>query len=320
MDSRPVWLVTLAGDKKVVLKAENASGLRSLTGGKSYEFQGALMTQATGTGIESEQLSRDEIDALKAAPEQKFQGRNSGGECGKQATAITAKDAKNYLDLYFTNPQCFWVKMSFISNLKALDWMTEDDDKGKAKKLKDKIEKDPTMLLRLGQILAADLFNGNEDRVSLSGPRMGSIVNAGNLIFQKDPSTKKYTPIGLDWHEADHDKSDLYSNDLSNWPGIMLKDDKKLKTLADAFLNSLNEALAKRNQKPLTVSPSSLEKGLIGGRDSIKHYLMGLQRAGKGMPKGVLARVDALGWAVKSSPWKKAQPSGRIGSHRSNSH
>jgi hypothetical protein len=178
--------------------------------------------------------------------------------------------------------------------------------------------------------VAVDIFIGNTDRVDFEGEAnpLGTILNLGNLMFQKgasvnptDPTDKShtYTAVGLDWFDAARTLSNLVAPPPDNWKGGILKTSEKNNTLlynlatkCVADLNHyFNKALA-GGITPLDLLDSTattrLYYGILEGRDKLHTFLtdhlkpkpapQGNVRAAPAgqWPVGVKRRMQALGW------------------------
>jgi hypothetical protein len=103
-----------------------------------------------------------------------------------------------------------WVKMPFVPGLSDAGFLTEDDTP-KARQIKETMAKllDSATWNQLGQVVAVDIFNGDNDRFQVLGGSpnpLGSWNNKGNLMFVAAGPTKV---IGLDTYDPASDRSNL---------------------------------------------------------------------------------------------------------------
>ena len=142
----------------------------------------------------------------------------------------------------------------------------------------------------LGRIIAADLWNGNNDRFSPNGGADGHrvLVNAGNVLLAFHGNQNTLKPIGLDAYEA----MGMFRNynqtipqleeGLDQWSGRLLANtpasNLALKTFCDSAVADIEDVLGPRNRKLLFAKtrrlPSNasnrLQQGVLSGAIPIR--------------------------------------------------
>lgn len=167
----------------------------------------------------------------------------------------------------------------------------------------------------LGRIIAADLWNGNNDRFSPNGGADGHrvLVNAGNVLLAFHGNQNTLKPIGLDAYEA----MGMFRNynqtipqleeGLDQWSGRLLANtpasNLALKTFCDSAVADIEDVLGPRNRKLLFAKtrrlPSNasnrLQQGVLSGAIPIRTKMRML--AGRHNPSpGLISRLQTLGW------------------------
>ena len=170
----------------------------------------------------------------------------------------------------------------------------------------------------LGEVIAADLFNANNDRFAYDGQgsknpnlpvRFLAIWNEGNVLIAIDGNGRG-RPIGLD--SFDPTSNPVYPHNkvitaADNWPGMMLATNQanQRRTFAGNVIHDLELALGPRNRKVLFGSTTRLGKnrknrllaGLDRGTARIKTTLQRQRNApGPNLPVSVSSRMTLLGW------------------------
>ena len=170
-------------------------------------------------------------------------------------------------------------------------------------------------LEKLGQIIAADLFNGNNDRFVWPPPgqkdpdlpaRFKTIWNIGNVMVASGANAKG-TPIGLDSYDPNNQLKDLRQavTQDSGWAGMLLganmTDERK--AFAEGVISDLEMALGPRNRKTIfgsqnrlgTARKERLLKGMLSGKNIIQQALVPLKHR-PNLPVGLSSRMALLGW------------------------
>lgn len=282
--SRPVFKVTFEGEEEpIVVKAETKNR-GSQEKPRSAVFASLIM-EAVDPKIKFELLTRDEIMEITRVRAECFlpEGRDNV--------------AMNYLHALAEEPSFFLTKLAFIPQLRSLESkLTKVDAKSvqRAEKLVARMSTTPA-LVQLGKIIAADLFNGNNDRFDTQG----NLINLGNVMFEK-MGDKSYVPVGLDHLDPHSSVTNLtQSIDLSEWGGHNLK---KAGELAVRVIQSINAKI-----RQLVPDPSApqldqskcggiLKAGIEEGANLIRQRLMQIYTAGGMVPGGAAQRMRALGW------------------------
>jgi hypothetical protein len=96
---------------------------------------------------------------------------------------------------------------------------------------------------------------------------------------------------------------------MKQWPGLILKSDKRMRDLAKRCLRAVNDhlmefaKLSDKEKKTWTVRGKHfdlVEKGIKKGRDEIKLIARArvAPKGGRaGAPSGLMSRMQTLGWA-----------------------
>jgi len=293
--SRPVFLISFTDGSKLVLKAEGASTHGPGSSLKSIDIMGELhskLTRDLGVVI----LQPEDLQPLMEAPD----------ECFDFAPPAVAR--KYIVDLVAAGggKMFVWYTMNFVEGFKKLEDQVEKNkdhqsmEKVGAYKLARKMCQDPRLLPNLGKVVAVDLFCGNRDRFGDDG----RLVNLGNIGFQKDLD-KTYAPVGGDFFESQGTFSNMYvfSVDKSTWGGMVLGDPDRILAFANTAIQSLNTLFASKiaprgmpNDGVLGMAQvDALVAGITEGAALLKYQLNRKLRS-TGVPSGVKARMEALGW------------------------
>lgn len=225
------------------------------------------------------------------------------------------------------NAQTSWLLMEAASGLKNLEDVM---GKGEGKQFLSLLmlfglhQKDN--LVALGKILAMDCFLGNSDRFIVDdSTAQDPIKNLGNVFFQKQ-SDKSFKVVGIDpmdpnsgWAKLDQDILTVtqavsrqggrqVTEEMKQWPGLILRSDKRMRDLAKRCLRAVNDhlmefaKLSDKEKKTWTVRGKHfdlVEKGIKKGRDEIKLIARArvAPKGGRaGAPSGLMSRMQTLGW------------------------
>jgi hypothetical protein len=284
-DSRPVFLLNFKDGSKLVVKAEIRSMIGKSTP-QSVQWGGHMMKQVSNP-IEAAALTETEMRILRNLGVWKY----CNGQIGERTREYLIDLMKSGLFSFF--------KMPFLANLRALDTMLA---KNRGAKVLAKLRNDRSVLVGLGQIVAVDLFIGNGDRFGSTG----RVVNEGNVIFQKN-ADKTYTPVGLDFFQAQGQAANLYKAPPDDWAGVILGtqvQSSRLTQFATNAIDSLNEVFANALAGTITAQDlmSSIcigrfTAGLREGAATLQAFLRQKMDAGERLPSGVVTRMALLGWA-----------------------
>lgn len=216
-----------------------------------------------------------------------------------------------------------WLKMRKLEGIVTLEGAAqmaqkEDPDKSGVRNIAAALNA-PGGLEKLGQILAVDLFNGNNDRFDPSddpqpfekdGHSYRRLVNMGNVVLCTQGGSLQV--VGLDayagWSEFRDVEGEVSQQDLLRWPGIHLKDDHQAwreEFVKDVAVD-LETALGPRNRKLAFLSSSRLPKdavrrilaGIDQGSRTLRDKIqaaIGLGKENK-LQKGLKQRLQVLGW------------------------
>lgn len=287
---RPVWLVTLRDGTRMVVKQEVKA---FATAQKSAVFGAKIMKNIDGE-TKASALSDPELQVLSRLPTFTMGGLG--------LPAPTTSLSRDYLRFCMQNPNGIWIKMAFVENLVGLDKVLKSDMDSRNLLLDMRI--DERILSSLGEVIAGDIFVGNEDRFTHSGRNLGAVVNAGNILFKAQQGTKG---VGLDWFQAQGEFSNLYSAPPPDWAGPLLNNAQEITRFSKRAISDLNGLFAEklddlRTPDLLTeYNAGNLEDGIIAGRDKLKTYLVTKTRKdataqSHKVPGGVLIRMQILGW------------------------
>lgn len=282
--SKPVFLVVFNDGSKLVVKVEGSGGtMMGAMSPKLAKFSGGLMAQVS-PAVQPTLLTRAEINTLKTLPPAKYAPpRNALKKNLMEPPGLT----RAFLEV-LDDPKQGWYKMAYVENLRSLD--TTDDNE--LAQVLYQMRQNRTVLFTLGQIVAIDLFIGNEDRFDGEG----KITNKGNIVFQK--VAEKYVPIGLDFFHFQERAANLYVLPPTPWGGIALSNPYLLGILASKMRDSLNEkfaealTLSEEHLIPL-LAVGTLTNGLIDGATKLRAYLVAHRQ---GMPSGAATRMRMLNW------------------------
>jgi hypothetical protein len=294
-NSRPVFFIHFKDGSKLVVKAEESNDRGLKVAGRSVEWGGKMMGSVSPQ-VQVESLTASELTVMKSLNKLHYGNMGQVGEVTQE-----------YLELYLTNPQATWVKMEFVAALRDMEGMFENQ---KAMKLLDKLKNSSEPLFQLGRIAAIDRFVGNNDRFDPNG----RIVNRGNIIFSKNED-KTYTPVGLDFYEAQGVASNLYAAPPADWDGLILSNPQRLQQFAGTVISSFNERIAKALDQVDTgqlIASHRVQDFLDGMKDGIatlKAYLLQQSQSGKALPSGVTERMRRLGWLEEWKPQRPPPPS-----------
>ncbi|MEI8298168.1 MAG: hypothetical protein WCH32_09100 [Pseudomonadota bacterium] len=190
-------------------------------------------------------------------------------------------------------------------------------DKSGVKSLQ-QVFKQPGVLEKLGEVLAVDAFNGNQDRINFEGagkpwPGAGSlkcIQNPGNIFIGEGGG--RLTVLGLDVFDPTNQFKDMnnFPEPDFAYPGRILRADaaaRRVKLAQDVvadfetILGPRNRTFAfqKQTRMPTDACPR-IVRGMESGGTKILNFLK-QKFAGGGLGLGVVKRVDACGWLSKAN-------------------
>lgn len=297
---RPVFLVTLTDDSTMVVKCEGKGTSHSKDDAVfSARFGAELMAQVNSK-VGVEELKKPELEALESLGDKLWKpGKNAHEYFHDQ---VQTSDPAHF----------FWVKMPFVQNLKDARDLFE---KNKGGKLLDKLKANNNAALHgLGEIVAVDLFAGNEDRFAANG----DLSNDSNIMFEKQ-ADGSYKPIGLDVYHKDGAHSNLNAEPLSvkqqmtskkigerppvQWGGLKLQSPQTLKLHAVAMKNGLNKffksylgTAVADDQLLGDAAVNALADGLVAGAAVLKKYIQAMPA--DQWSDGVKMRLELLKWDI----------------------
>lgn len=303
---RPVWRLTFTDQEKLVVKAE----IKTTTNNANQNIQSGGMLMRTATPrMEVELLVEPEFEALAKVAQDANRFRPP-----KEATA-----SQEYLQLYLSGDARAvnaYYKMPFFTGVGSIESTVKKRGAG----LMMLQLRQPPALFMLGKIAAVDQFIGNFDRFDA----MGEIVNIGNFLFDKGDGGA-ITPIGLDFYNAQGEASNLVNPPPDNTMQVN-SNGKKIMRYAWGGENLLNEnnirffahnAMMNLNGEFLTMQPGRVQvhlfdppeitefgNGMLAGVQELKRFLS----SKPGLPNGVRARMDKLGWPYDPAPPRPSTP------------
>jgi len=280
-DCRPAFKVTFSDNSVLVLKGEARDGMQLHTAERIIQFGGDLM-RTVSEYVQVQMCKPSEMQALRGLSDRNFGPREKAG--------LT----RRYLTELIDSQMFVFYKMPFVENLKSL---SKSLKKGKGAKVLAKLKMDRNVLFELGKVVAMDLFIGNDDRFMFDG----RIANEGNIVFQKNME-KRYIPVGLDFYRGG-EPSNLTAPPPNVWGGLTLRDRQHINNFATRAIESLNECFRRElgNNYPFSMlldmtNTTTFAFGMTKGVEALRGNLLGKLRQGRGLPPGVVARMDQLGW------------------------
>jgi hypothetical protein len=225
-----------------------------------------------------------------------------------------------------------WVKMNpmNLTDLNAGKNGFANDDKSVVRQIAKALNA-PGGMEKLGQIVAADLFNGNQDRFCVSFPMKGDkdgmtlaakdrqdlgtdvrqlnhLINFGNVMIVTGPMAR---PVGLDAYDPNskfgnlnRSLADVEDEAGEQWPGRLLVANYSMRVeFCRRCVADMNLLLGRRDRKLPIVSRVRLNGnahirmafGIEQGFALIKNKLLAVYQ-NKQIPKGLAERFAILGW------------------------
>ncbi len=283
---RPVFQLTFTDGDNLVIKAEVLNDRDADT---MIPLMAKMMKQVSPQ-VKGKILTDAEYRALVALCQDR--GKFSNEASQKYLALMTEPQARQLFSYY---------KMPFVTNLTDFEKVAQEHGVGYML-----LQLDHEALFILGKIVAVDLFIGNTDRFGANG----KVRNVGNLLFQS--SNGKFTPIGLDFYEAQGFASNLMVNSpedeygrdgkrTDQWFGMILSTQGRMRDFATKAIAGLNEqfnAFQDTTATPLTllnsIDAKEFGSGMVKGADELKQFL----GSRGGLPDGVRERMTRLGWPV----------------------
>jgi hypothetical protein len=284
---RPVFQLTFTDGDNLVVKAELRAGREA---NAMIPLMAKMMKQVSPQ-VKGKILVDAEFTALTTLSQDP--GKFPDDDASQKYLALMIEPQARQLFSHY--------KMPFVANLTDFEKVAKN--RGAAHML---LQLDHEALFNLGKIVAVDLFIGNHDRFAPSG----KVQNVGNLLFQS--SNGKFTPIGLDFYEAQGGASnlmkdspqDVYDNSgtrTSQWPGMILRGEPLMRDFARKAIDGLNERFNEfqgTSSTPLAllnwVDATAFGNGMVKGALQLKEFLA----SRGGLPPGVRERMQRLGWPL----------------------
>jgi len=299
--ARPVYL--LVGDSgKVVVKNE-ITNLAHDPRNMRYAMRNMKAVDPT---MATKQLTSSELDAiaqwaeLKRVEAELFQKPLDGDI--------------NTLSQSLVIPNTAWVKTNFFEGLINLEsaaaQLKATGDKSGVRAIAAALTA-PGGLEKLGQIMAVDCFNGNDDRFDFSQmpncAPYNRLTNTGNVAVCLQDNILR--PVGMDAWSGSSASRYLDQPPSREWTGVRLKDDQRAwraQVAAEAAAD-IEAVLGPRNRRNPFGSPDRLPKnagqriaaGMDQGIATLKTKLLNMYAPNQ-RPPGLQARIIALGWAIQT--------------------
>jgi hypothetical protein len=237
-------------------------------------------------------------------------------------------DAINQLDTSLSGPNTnvLWVKMEKhdLTDLDAALELRKTGDKSGLKRFRERL-KAPNGLEKLGEIMAADLFTGNQDRINLaqvgeSGSKFTMsntqtldfqvIQNPGNLFLRMEDG--RWEVAGLDFVDLNSpwfkflekplaEVEEMYMTSFGSWPGRFLQrgNEVALKMLAEKTIQDLQLALSPNRKKFFFAilgigAERRLLAGLKSGTKKIYQHMRMKYAMNPNAPRGILDRLAVI--------------------------
>lgn len=309
-DNRPVFL--LAGERGHIVIKRDMTPNPSDPGNMRTALRNM---KAVDPAIASRQLTSRELEALATFIEaQMLDAQLSGRPVPAEVTAL-----EGYLN-QGAGPT--WLKMNKlegIMNLESAALAARNQGNKEGVRAIAAALSAPGGLEKLGEILAVDLFNGNNDRFDLDDQPQGQafhglqfrrLANMGNVVLCLQNDILR--PVGLDAYAGmsefrNFDKPEPPGN--SRWPGRHLADtpqeDQWMKAFCEDVAHDLETALGRRNRRGIFALASKsrlpgdaairLWRGTGGGVRKLKTKL-GSMYSAQSRPPGLLSRMRILNW------------------------
>lgn len=255
-DGHPVFLISCSEDNSnLIIKMEHGKVQEAL----KYNLK--VMSKISSAVSGSKLLSDQELESIRGFLRVSQMTANAG-------LWTETEDIKTLRKTFSTAGT--WFKMKKIDGIQGLEEailkLKNDRDKSGVRAIAKSLN-DPGGFEKMGQVLAADLYNHNVDRFSWYGKgitipgtneKFKTIINLGNVLFAIEK--EKLQPVGLDsffvWSEYKKVDEPLYKlKDASakeeDWGGYWLARNakSKRKTFAQDVFDDLQIAVGPRDRK-----------------------------------------------------------------------
>ncbi|BDC52283.1 hypothetical protein F183_A45980 [Bryobacterales bacterium F-183] len=295
----PVWLLTGDADSAVVIKGD--------ANNDQQHVQQALLTMnAISPGSLAIQLAPMEIMALRSFAQE------IAPSCGDDLE--TREALNNFLALSSRNVYKF-TKMEYMKITTLGTGNTTLGNK-QSVKLIAKAANAPGGLEDLGEIVAADMWNSNQDRfsflkitapgsITVNGYKMNFLTNLGNIMVRQ--LANDYRFVGLDALDPTSGDLDFETqNDIDKW-GFRIFTPSNIRggwvdTIAELCVADLKHALGKKTGLLKTWRLKSggearFAKGLLAGAKQIERHLKSIYGNNlRHAPKSVQVRAKLVQW------------------------
>lgn len=282
-EGRPVFLVEFRDREKLIIKGELRSAKPAAVVRSSYVMSSEIMESAApSTSMTSEPLSADEYRELESVCEQ----RNSIEGAVNRSTLYYFRNLRRHTS------ELVFFKMPYHAEVHDLAALKNGGEMATA--FANAVSTDVEGVTSLGQVAAADLFNGNEDRFWASG-ELGSLNNFFFLL-----NGGKCKAIGIDFYDVAQCRYDRLPD---NWGGRILKCEESMREFAVKAIDSLNEHLTAMTGRAMPLSHKHVDaflKGMKAGVDGIKQSVSRMKAGVERVPS-LVERMNALGWGVTSA-------------------
>jgi hypothetical protein len=322
-DGHPVFLVRLQNGA-FVLKAEDSSSNRQVA-------DPASIMNAVDPRAQSRVLKKDEIMRIRdwvAGHPQDVEEQNAGDLLGRLRGALRPPmpmaGIPGGMMPQQNNVIVIMQAKQNLQNLEAAGTAALGGDKTAVKRLATALNQ-PGGLEKLGEILAADAFTGNQDRVNFegagkmwNGAQLQCLQNPGN-VFVGDEQGRP-TVLGLDTFDPTNQFSRMEDwQDASDgffYPGQLLRNDagNRRAEVIQKVVADIETILGRRNRKIPGARKSRLpadaaqriDRGMMNGAAKILAHLRqqyaprGIHTTGS-IPQGLRNKLEACGWLTPAN-------------------
>jgi hypothetical protein len=292
--SRPVFLITFRDRTNLVVKGE-MNARRQGTGQQSLKWEGKMMRQVSPP-VKINLLKEDEIRTLNELQEVVFAYVPFGSR--SRVPPVAPSIARAYLVDLIDSGLFLFYKMPYLEGLHDGD-LEKKDEEGKIRFYQTLCK--PSVLREMGRVIAADLFNGNNDRFN---SKTGRLNNASNLILQRmQDGTDRI--IGLDFYQTDGEGfCDLYKPIPTDWGGYHLRTPETRAAFAQMVVEGLTEHFLQNSDGLGYVLGLEFDgshawqilNGMNEGVELMKSYLNRRYSMGKPVNSAIRDRARLLGW------------------------
>lgn len=307
LTDRPVYFLYMNQSTKptIVVKGETALDDQRKDTKGALLWGSKMMRNVHDERVRVKLLSSSEIAVFKAEAMKKFGGQ-------PQAASLS-------------EPGLLWLKMPYVHGLENAD--TQDKSKLQILTVVGRLT-NAKFWFRMGQIVAVDIFIGNNDRFSIEGMWQ----NQTNVMFVVNSVDGSNEALGLDTFDGDRKSQQRFvtKSGTGGYKELRILVDKQmrldhakkcLKSVARLIKLDLEQAdpgrkgiYLRKGEQMISVDLDELAdvfleyadefaKGIADGAIRLRQYLSEKRRKyqgkgvlGKDLPVGILERMESLGW------------------------